>query len=74
MLSSNENPNLLQVIGNRRIQTVSVQKPPQTVQQQMTSVEASVSPNQQGQMQTSSPSQNTTQPQHSPQQVVNLYV
>lgn len=73
MLSGNENPNLLQVLGNRRIQTVSVQKPQQNVQQQMT-VEASVSGNQQqqqqGQMQTSPNPQ--AQPQNSPQQVTTI--
>lgn len=74
MLSGNENSTiaLSQVLGQRRVQTVSVQKPQQNVQQQMTIDSSSVSPgtSQQGQIQTSpNPSQTVTQPQNSPQQV-----
>lgn len=75
MLSGNENSTiaLSQVLAQRRVQTVSVQKPQQNVQQQMTIDPNSVnSPgtSQQGQIQTSpNPSQTVTQPQNSPQQV-----
>jgi hypothetical protein len=73
MLSGNENSTiaLSQVLAQRRVQTLSVQKP-QTVQQQMTVDASTVSPgtSQQGQIQTSpNPSQTVTQPQNSPQQV-----
>lgn len=67
MLTSNENPQaiaLSQVIAQRRIQTVSVQKPQQNVQQQVT-IDSGVSP---GSSQTSpNPTQQTvSQPQSSP--------
>jgi hypothetical protein len=76
MISGNENPPtiaLSQIIPQRRLQTVSVQKPPQSVQQQMT-IDGSVSPGpsqQQVQVQTSpnTSQQTVTQPQNSPQQV-----
>jgi hypothetical protein len=76
MLSGNENSTiaLSQVLGQRRVQTVTVQKPQQNVQQQMTIDPSNVSPgpSQQGQIQTSpNPSQTVTQPQNSPQQVKN---
>ena len=61
MISGSDSPNLLQVIGNRRIS--NVQKTQQNVQQQISSVEQSSS-------QQASPNQQiTTPPQHSPQQV-----
>lgn len=74
MLSGNENSTiaLTQVLAQRRVQTLSVQKPQQTVQQQMTIDPNTISPgtSQQGQIQTSpNPSQTVTQPQSSPQQV-----
>ncbi|CRL07325.1 CLUMA_CG020304, isoform A [Clunio marinus] len=71
MLASNENPStiaLSQVIGQRRLQAVTVQKPQSNIQQQI-AIDGNVNPTStQQQLQTSSsPSQQTTsQPQHSP--------
>lgn len=63
-------PQTIALSPQRRIQTVSVQKPQQNVQQQM-SIDASVSPgpNQQLQMSPNPAQQTVTQPQNSPQQV-----
>lgn len=79
IISANDNPQtiaLSQVIAQqRRLQTVSVQKPQQNVQQQQMTMDAGLSPgtNQQGQIQIqTSPNtsqQTVTQPQNSPQQV-----
>jgi hypothetical protein len=68
MLSNSDQQQAILSIGQRRIPNVQVQKPQQSVQQQMT-IDASVSPGP-SQMQASpNPSQNVTQPQQSPQQV-----
>lgn len=73
MLSTSESNQipLTQVIAQRRLQTVSVQKPQQSIQQ-ITLDASSVQPgsSQQGQLQTSpnTSQQTITQPQHSPQQ------
>lgn len=70
MIQQNESPsNLLQVIRNPRLQPVTVQKPQQNVTQQLTTAEASVSPNNQQQASPNQQQSTTTQPQHSPQQV-----
>lgn len=70
MVSGSENPQiaLSQALAQRRIQTVSVQRPQQNIQQM--TIDPSMSPAT-SQPQTSPvPNQQTaTQPQHSPQQV-----
>lgn len=72
MISNNENPPmaLSQVLGQRRIQTMSVAKPQQSVQQQMT-IDASGSPGTSQQQSPNAVQQTVTQPQNSPQQVNN---
>lgn len=65
MISGSDSPNLLQVIGNRRIS--NVQKTQQNVQQQISTIDQSSS-------QQASPNQQiTTPPQNSPQQVKYYY-
>lgn len=74
MISGNENPPiaLSQVIGQRRIQTMSVAKPQQNVQQQMT-IDPSGSPGT-SQQQSPNSQQTVTQPQNSPQQVTEILI
>lgn len=68
MLSNSDQQQAILSIGQRRVQNVQVQKPQQSVQQQMTT-DPSVSPGP-SQMQASpNQQQNVTQPQQSPQQV-----
>lgn len=68
MLPGNENTQtiaLSQVLAQRRVQTVSVQKPPQNMQQQIT-IDGNAGTSQ---PQVSTTQQNITQPQNSPQLV-----
>lgn len=69
MLPGNESSQtiaLSQVLAQRRVQTVSLQKPPQIIQQ----VDAMAgSSQQQGSIQTTTSQQTVNQPQNSPQMV-----